>query len=332
MGAQQAELDVPLELVFGAYRLAARVLWDEVIGQPAVLNDVPPSTVIGADEHGARVLRRDQRRGGRRLPGDPRAPAPPARPRSRPDPPAAARRRRVGGAAPHRGIGRADARSRPTPWWPARRPTHRGGAAARGDLAGRGRASDRRRTRAVDRAGSRGPRSRQALCRGRPGRLRRRSGRGDARRGRAVGAAGAPGARGGPAAVSRTRSVHTDAEVGVFAALADDHDAMRTFVDRVLGPLADGHAQPPARARRDARGAARQPEHRGGRRSSRASTATRWSIASAGSASSASTPTIPSSATSSGWRFAARDCSRAERPSRSRPARAAARRREADPS
>jgi hypothetical protein len=47
MGAQQAELDVPLELVFGAYRLAARVLWDEVIGQPSVLNDVPPSIVIG---------------------------------------------------------------------------------------------------------------------------------------------------------------------------------------------------------------------------------------------------------------------------------------------
>jgi hypothetical protein len=47
MGAQQAELEVPLELVFGAYRLAARVLWDEVIGQPALLNDVPPSTVIG---------------------------------------------------------------------------------------------------------------------------------------------------------------------------------------------------------------------------------------------------------------------------------------------
>jgi len=40
-------LEVPLELVFGAYRLAARVLWDEVIGQPALLNDVPPSTVIG---------------------------------------------------------------------------------------------------------------------------------------------------------------------------------------------------------------------------------------------------------------------------------------------
>jgi len=47
MGAQQAELEVPLELVFGAYRLAARVLWDEVIGQPALLNDVPPSTVVG---------------------------------------------------------------------------------------------------------------------------------------------------------------------------------------------------------------------------------------------------------------------------------------------
>jgi hypothetical protein len=47
MGAQQAELEVPLELVFGAYRLAARVLWEEVIGQPALLNDVPPSTVIG---------------------------------------------------------------------------------------------------------------------------------------------------------------------------------------------------------------------------------------------------------------------------------------------
>src|ERR1700676_212451 len=47
MGAQQAELEGPLELVFGAYRLAARVLWDEVIGQPAILSDVPPSTVIG---------------------------------------------------------------------------------------------------------------------------------------------------------------------------------------------------------------------------------------------------------------------------------------------
>src|SRR6185437_14528224 len=36
------------------------------------------------------------------------------------------------------------------------------------------------------------------------------------------------------------RSVYTDAEVGVFAALADDHDAMRTFIERVLGPLAAG--------------------------------------------------------------------------------------------
>jgi purine catabolism regulator len=36
------------------------------------------------------------------------------------------------------------------------------------------------------------------------------------------------------------RPVHTDAEVGVFAALAADVDAMRGFVDRVLGPLAAG--------------------------------------------------------------------------------------------
>ena len=34
--------------------------------------------------------------------------------------------------------------------------------------------------------------------------------------------------------------MHTDAEVGVFAALAGDVDAMRGFVDRVLGPLAAG--------------------------------------------------------------------------------------------
>ena len=34
--------------------------------------------------------------------------------------------------------------------------------------------------------------------------------------------------------------MHTDAEVGVFAALADDHEAMRSFIDSVLGPLALG--------------------------------------------------------------------------------------------
>ena len=46
MGAQQAELGVPLELVFGAYRVAAKVLWQEVIGEPALLNEVPAATVI----------------------------------------------------------------------------------------------------------------------------------------------------------------------------------------------------------------------------------------------------------------------------------------------
>ena len=46
MGAQQAELGVPLELVFGAYRVAAKVVWQEVIGEPALLNEVPAATVI----------------------------------------------------------------------------------------------------------------------------------------------------------------------------------------------------------------------------------------------------------------------------------------------
>jgi purine catabolism regulator len=36
--------------------------------------------------------------------------------------------------------------------------------------------------------------------------------------------------------------VHIDAEVGVFAALASDGEAMRGFIDRVLGPLAAGSA------------------------------------------------------------------------------------------
>ncbi|HYL71866.1 MAG TPA: hypothetical protein VEY89_11250, partial [Candidatus Dormibacteraeota bacterium] len=46
MGAQQAELGVPLEVVFGAYRVAAKVVWLEVIGEPALLNQVPPATVV----------------------------------------------------------------------------------------------------------------------------------------------------------------------------------------------------------------------------------------------------------------------------------------------
>src|SRR5437588_4743874 len=46
MGAAQAEMGVPLEVVFSAYRVAAKVVWQEVIGQPALLNEVAPATVI----------------------------------------------------------------------------------------------------------------------------------------------------------------------------------------------------------------------------------------------------------------------------------------------
>jgi biotin operon repressor len=46
MGAQQAELGVPLEVLLGAYRLAAKIVWQEVIGEPALLNEVPPATVV----------------------------------------------------------------------------------------------------------------------------------------------------------------------------------------------------------------------------------------------------------------------------------------------
>src|SRR5438132_6237294 len=46
MGAQQAELGVPLEVLLGAYRLAAKIVWQEVIGEPALLNVVAPATVV----------------------------------------------------------------------------------------------------------------------------------------------------------------------------------------------------------------------------------------------------------------------------------------------
>jgi hypothetical protein len=46
MGARQAELGVPLEVLFAAYRLAAKIVWQEVIGEPALLNEVAPATVI----------------------------------------------------------------------------------------------------------------------------------------------------------------------------------------------------------------------------------------------------------------------------------------------
>jgi biotin operon repressor len=46
MGAQQAELGVPLEVVFGAYRVAAKVVWQDLVAQPALLNELPPATVV----------------------------------------------------------------------------------------------------------------------------------------------------------------------------------------------------------------------------------------------------------------------------------------------
>jgi hypothetical protein len=46
MGAQQAEMGVPLEVLLAAYRLAARVVWRELIGESAGLESLPPATVI----------------------------------------------------------------------------------------------------------------------------------------------------------------------------------------------------------------------------------------------------------------------------------------------
>ena len=46
MGAQQAELGVPLEVVFGAYRVAAKVVWQDLVGEPALLSELPAPTVV----------------------------------------------------------------------------------------------------------------------------------------------------------------------------------------------------------------------------------------------------------------------------------------------
>ncbi|HEY7928060.1 MAG TPA: helix-turn-helix domain-containing protein [Candidatus Dormibacteraeota bacterium] len=46
MGAQQAEMGVPLEVLLAAYRLAARVVWRELIGESAGLEVLPRATVI----------------------------------------------------------------------------------------------------------------------------------------------------------------------------------------------------------------------------------------------------------------------------------------------
>ena len=46
MGAQQAEMGVPLEVLLAAYRLAARVVWRELIGEAAGLEDLPRATLV----------------------------------------------------------------------------------------------------------------------------------------------------------------------------------------------------------------------------------------------------------------------------------------------
>ncbi len=51
MGARQAELGVPLELLLAAYRHAAKVVWREVIGEATRLHDLPPAMVIAVTEN-----------------------------------------------------------------------------------------------------------------------------------------------------------------------------------------------------------------------------------------------------------------------------------------
>ena len=46
MGAQQAEMGVPLEVLLAAYRLAARVVWRELIGESAGLENMSRATVV----------------------------------------------------------------------------------------------------------------------------------------------------------------------------------------------------------------------------------------------------------------------------------------------
>lgn len=52
MGAQQAEMEVPLEVLLSAYRLAAKVVWEQVTAALATEVDIalPPSAVFGMAE------------------------------------------------------------------------------------------------------------------------------------------------------------------------------------------------------------------------------------------------------------------------------------------
>jgi len=49
-GERQAEMEVPLEVLLSAYRLAARVVWQEVIGEAARLQELEPATVVAVSE------------------------------------------------------------------------------------------------------------------------------------------------------------------------------------------------------------------------------------------------------------------------------------------
>ncbi|MFN2569298.1 MAG: PucR family transcriptional regulator [Candidatus Dormibacteria bacterium] len=46
MGARQAEMGVPLEELLRAYRLAAKLVWQEMVGDTTGLLELPPATVI----------------------------------------------------------------------------------------------------------------------------------------------------------------------------------------------------------------------------------------------------------------------------------------------
>lgn len=49
-GARQAEMGVPLEVLLGAYRLAAKVVWREVVIEATRLEELEPATVVALTE------------------------------------------------------------------------------------------------------------------------------------------------------------------------------------------------------------------------------------------------------------------------------------------
>ena len=98
---QQAEMGVPLEVLLAAYRLAARVVWRELIGESAGLDALPPPPSSRSPDRCSSTSTRSAAQSVR-LPGDPRAADAPSRPRPRPHPPEARRRRRRPRAPPSR--------------------------------------------------------------------------------------------------------------------------------------------------------------------------------------------------------------------------------------